>query len=130
MKLLALVFLVACQSNDKPAASVGSGNGPRPGTQLKYPPRPPASPANDADPCASVADGVRAIWDRQVRDAEPGPERKAAEDMRLKLASRLERHCRDDGWSREAIACIRGGNPCRGKLTPEQQTKLDADKPD
>jgi hypothetical protein len=64
-----------------------------------------------------------------VRDAEAGAERKAAEDMRHQLAGRLERHCRDDGWSVEAIDCIRSGNPCRGKLTPDQQQKLDADKP-
>jgi len=36
----------------------------------------------------------------------------------------------DDGWSIDAIECIRSGQPCRGKLTPDQQAKLDADKPD
>jgi hypothetical protein len=128
VKRVALLLLVlACQKTDAPPAA-GSGNGPRPGTQLKVGPKPGATP--EADPCARVADGIRAIWDRQVRDAEPGPERKAAEDMRHKLAGRLERHCRDDGWSVEAIDCIRSGSPCRGKLTAEQQAKLDADKPD
>ncbi len=128
MKLVALLVLAAaCQSEKSPPPA--AGNGPRPGTQLKLGPKPSDAVVN-ADPCATVADGIRAIWDRQVRDADPGPERQAAEAMRHRLAGRLERHCRDDGWSVEAIECIRGGNPCRGKLTPDQQTKLDADKPD
>ena len=131
MKRFALLLLLAsaCQKNDSTSAA-GSGNGPRPGTQLKVGPKPAEAGAVAADPCAAVADGIRAIWDRQVRDAEPGPERTAAEEMRHKLAGRLERHCRDDGWSVDAIECIRSGQPCRGKLTPDQQAKLDADKPD
>lgn len=134
MKLLPLLFLLACQSSDKPAPApaAGSANGPRPGTQFKVGPKPGAMGANgsaDDSTCANVADGIRAIWDRQVRDAEAGSERAAAEEMRTKLVGRLEKHCREDGWSPEAIQCIRSGQPCRGKLTPDQQAKLEADKP-
>jgi hypothetical protein len=130
VKRFALLLLLAsaCQKNDSTPAA-GSGNGLRPGTQLKVGP-PPAEAGAAGDPCAAVADGIRAIWDRQVRDAESPDERKAAEDMRHKLAGRLERHCRDDAWTVDAIECIRSGQPCRGKLTPDQQAKLDADKPD
>ena len=102
MKLALLLLLVACQA-EKPSESTPT-NGPRPGTQLKVGPKPAEAGVVDPDAGAHVADAVRAIWDRQVRDAEAGPERKAAEDMRMKLAGRLERHCRDDAWSVDAPA--------------------------
>jgi hypothetical protein len=127
MKVALLLLLVACQTEKSPEST--TTNGPRPGTQLKVGAKPAEAGVADPDACVHVADGIRAIWDKQVRDAEPGPERKAAEDMRMKLAGRLERHCRDDAWSVDAIDCIRAGNPCRGKLTADQQEKLDADKP-
>jgi hypothetical protein len=50
--------------------------------------------------------------------------------MRDKAVARLIRHCKDDGWSPDAIQCIRAGSPCPGKMTPEQRQKLEGDKLD
>ncbi|MGE5181929.1 MAG: hypothetical protein ACM31C_07695 [Acidobacteriota bacterium] len=86
-----------------------------------------AGSAASTDPCEHVAEGVKAIWDRQVFEATDDATRKAAATMRDKAVARLQRHCREDGWSAEAAECIRGGSPCPGKLTPAQQQKLQAD---
>jgi hypothetical protein len=118
-RVIAAIFVVACQSsnpsptpNQKPAPSTSTST---------------STSTTGSPNCATVGEGIKAIWDKQVADADSDQTRKAAEEMREKVVARLVRHCKEDGWSEEAIQCVRGGQLCPGKLTPEQKQKLEAD---
>lgn len=117
-----LLALAACQSNSPSPSAGPSQKLPSTSTSTT------ATPATlSIDPCEHVGDGVKAIWDKQFLDASDDQTRKVVSEMREKAVARLQRHCRDDGWTAEAAECIRGGSPCPGKLTEDQRKKLQAD---
>ncbi len=124
------IALAACQNN--PSSNPSPNPSPSPSPKQTSP-SPSTSTSTTAtapaagDPCEHVGDGVKAIWDKQVADATDDATRKAASEMREKAVARLQRHCREDGWTAEAAECIRSGTPCPGKLTDAQRQKLQAD---
>jgi len=88
-----------------------------------------SAPPSGADPCASVGDGVKAIWARQAADATDPQVKQEARTTGEKAVARLQRHCRDDRWSPAVIDCVRsGGAACTNQMTAEQAQKLTADK--
>ena len=118
---ISLLFLIACQGNE-PA---------------KQPPPPPAktqtpTPAPAATGgCDAVGDGIRAVWDKQAADATDDATRVKAKEFGDKAVNRLVRHCKDDHWSADVIACVRaGGATCTARMTPEQAGNLATDKLD
>jgi len=116
--LISISLVVAC--NDAKAPSPAAKQSPATAT-------PPAA----GDPCATVGEAVRAIWDRQVADAPDADTKRGAQLMGDKAVARLQKHCRDDHWTPEVIACVRGGSAtCTNRMTPEQAQKLGGDKLD
>ena len=116
---IALLFLIACQGNE-PAKTP-------PKTQT--PTAAPAAPA--ATGCDGVGEGIRAVWDKQAADATDDATKAAAKAMGDKAVARLVRHCTDDHWSADVIACVRaGGATCTSRMTPDQAGKLASDKLD
>jgi len=106
-KLVLLAALLSACSQSAPAPSSGSAS----------------------DACASVGDGVKAIWARQVADATDPQSKQEAQTTGDKAVARLQRHCRDDHWSPAVIDCVRsGGATCTTQMTPEQAQKLTSDK--
>ncbi len=122
--LVLCLVLAGCQS--KSSSPSPSPNQKQPSTSTSTSTS-TTTPVASGDPCEHVGDGVKAIWDKQVFDATDDATRMAAAKMRDMAVARLQRHCRDDGWTAEAAECIRGGSPCPGKLTAEQRQKLQAD---
>ncbi len=120
------IFVVACQSNN-PSPSPSPNQKPSPSATPSTSTSTSTSTTAGSPGCDTVGDGIKAIWDKQVADADSDQVRKAAMEMREKAVSRLVRHCKEDGWTDEAIQCIRAGQQCPGKLTPEQHQKLQAD---
>src|SRR5262245_65171979 len=102
MKRWILVLVLGCQGGSNPNPTPGNGAQPKAG------PGPSAAPAPTAG-CDTVGEGVKAIWDKQVADADNDQVRKAASEMRDKVVARLVRHCKEDGWRADAIQRMRGG---------------------
>jgi len=104
------------------AACSQSGSAPSGGSAA-------SAPRAGSDPCATVGDGVKAIWVRQAADATDRQSKQEALATGDKAVARLQRHCRDDHWSPEVIECVRsGGATCTNQMTPEQAQKLTGDK--
>jgi len=120
-RVIAAIFVVACQSSNPPSPAPNQKPATSPSTSTS------TSTTAGSSNCDVAAEGIKAIWDKQVADADSDQTRKAAMEMREKVVARLVRHCKEDGWSEEAIQCVRGGQLCPGKLTPEQKQKLEAD---
>jgi hypothetical protein len=82
---------------------------------------------------AAVAKGMETMT-ANLKEHAPNPQ---VLERRLvvleKVKTTLVTHCKADGWSADATACYAAaGNPkdmegCKGKMTPEQVTKLQAD---
>lgn len=58
--------------------------------------------------CSTVGAGVHKYWaDRAATEATDDVERQAMVDTARETAARFERHCREDQWNAEMIACAR-----------------------
>jgi hypothetical protein len=121
-KLTLLVALFAACNQSRPSSGGSAASGAA-GTSAST-----SAPAA-GDPCATVGEAVKSIWDSQVADATDPQVKQAAQATGDKAVARLQRHCRDDHWSPPVIDCVRsGGATCTNQMTPEQAQKLTADK--
>ena len=113
--LLVVLLVVACKGKDK-----DQGNADK---------VPDKTAAVEGDGCSAVGAAIEKYWDTKIA-AEP------SSDARLQMrktqavaAARLKLHCEEDGWSAEAITCVKGGGDlkaCESKLTEEQLKKIRA----
>ncbi len=79
--------------------------------------------------CSTVSSGVKAYWTERATVAESDEERSDIAHTLAITADRLERHCKADGWSADAIICVRAvfrldDSGCMKKLTPQQAGAL------
>jgi hypothetical protein len=131
MVKVALAMLLFAGCNDTRSTPGRSGSAPQAAGASSPEPTSSPAPASSAaaDPCATVGDAVKSIWDRQVADATDPEVKRAAQQMSDKAVARLQKHCRVDHWTPDVIDCVRGGGAtCTNRMTPEQAQKLSADK--
>jgi hypothetical protein len=85
-----------------------------------------------AEDCKQVGLAVEKFWATEEAKATDEKLKAHAREMGPLAAKRLARHCQEDGWSKEAIACATNAaelKSCTDKLTKEQQDKLAASAP-
>ncbi len=81
--------------------------------------------------CADVGEAAVRFWKDKESTATAEVGRQTARKMAAFTSVRLTDHCKQDGWSAEAIACAATGDfaKCQSLLTPEQNDRLRADAP-
>jgi hypothetical protein len=81
--------------------------------------------------CDGLGTKMKAQMASEMPKDVPADMKKSVEEMGNKMADMLVKHCKDDKWSADVVKC---GNEakdpkkeCMGKLTAEQQKKLEDD---
>lgn len=85
--------------------------------------------------CASVGNGVRKYWADRAREATDPEEQAAIAETSRRAAAKFERHCRDDQWNPDMIACARvvfrlDDSGCMKFLSGAQRARWDQDAGD
>jgi hypothetical protein len=81
--------------------------------------------------CSDVGEAAVRFWKDKESKATADEGRQTARKMAAFTSVRLTDHCKQDGWSAEAIQCASTGefSKCQSLLTKEQNDKLLADAP-
>lgn len=100
-----------------------------PGDAASAAPRDAAPAPPIAKRCVGVGDRARGAYLDQAKAAPTDVIRRFNEHLADVAPGVLERHCTDDGWTAQAIACAkRGAQNCDKTLTAAQLDKLQNDK--